>query len=377
MSLSSRTLGYKPAVAGAAAGGTSRPVSGQPVANASAAGEDLASGKGPGSDLWITGHRERSPGRPGARGCDRSTRIRDYVTKGARGHGTQASAGCGPDHTPRTGFQNHRVFGNILGEAKVQPRVTFLSEAIRTVTQIVALYPASVPQNSGPAVTMSSGRQGNPAGNAGIPPARLATAGAVAGKTTAAPGMPGTAIKLCLSPGLRGNVVLAGQRQIPIELRGRLPVRRRPPHGPPLFSDTSHHARDPARTAGKAERPRRHNQPPRPSESIPEINNPAALAALSVKRPEGTLPQTPGKEELLQGRREREIRRCGLFRSPDSQTPIQSETDRLLPVKTTCNSTDGSAIHRHRQSAAADPRRDAGPPRMFRESELNEGGGCG
>ncbi len=25
-----------------------------------------------------------------------------------------ALAACSPDHTPRTGFQNHRVFGNIL-----------------------------------------------------------------------------------------------------------------------------------------------------------------------------------------------------------------------------------------------------------------------
>ncbi len=161
----------------------------------------------------------------------------------------------------------------------------------------------------------------------------------MAGKTTAVPGMPGTAIKLCLSPDLRGGAVLAGQRQIPIELHGRLPARRRTPHGSPLFSDTSHHARDPARTAGKAERPRSRNQPPRPVDSIPEINNSATPAAASVKRPEGTLPQTPGKEELLQGCREREIRRCGLFRSPDGQTPIQSETDRLLPVKATCNST--------------------------------------
>ncbi len=45
--------------------------------------------------------------------------------------GRPAVAACGPDHTPRTGFQNHRVFGNILDEAKVQPRVTFLSETIR------------------------------------------------------------------------------------------------------------------------------------------------------------------------------------------------------------------------------------------------------
>ena len=54
-----------------------------------------------------------------------------------------------------------------------------------------------------------------PARNAGIPPTRLAPVGAVADKTTATPGVLGTAIKLCLSPGLCGNVVLAGQRQIP------------------------------------------------------------------------------------------------------------------------------------------------------------------
>ena len=54
--------------------------------------------------------------------------------------GRPAVAACDPDHTPRTGFQNHRVFGNILGEAKVQPRVTFSSEAIRTLNLIVALH---------------------------------------------------------------------------------------------------------------------------------------------------------------------------------------------------------------------------------------------
>ena len=53
--------------------------------------------------------------------------------------GRTAVAACGPDHTPRTGFQNHRVFGNILDEAKVQPRVTFLSEAIRAAILIDAL----------------------------------------------------------------------------------------------------------------------------------------------------------------------------------------------------------------------------------------------
>ena len=58
--------------------------------------------------------------------------------------GRPAVAACDPDHTPRTGFQNHRVFGNILGEAKVQPRVTFSSEAIRAVIQIDALYPSPV-----------------------------------------------------------------------------------------------------------------------------------------------------------------------------------------------------------------------------------------
>ena len=65
-----------------------------------------------------------------------------------------------------------------------------------------------------------------PARNAGIPPTRLAPIGAVADKTTAAPGVLGTAIKLCLSPGLCGNVVLAGQRQIPKQLHRRLPARR-------------------------------------------------------------------------------------------------------------------------------------------------------
>ena len=65
-----------------------------------------------------------------------------------------------------------------------------------------------------------------PAGNQGIPPARPAAVGAVAGKAAAAPGMRGAAIKLCVAPSLRGNVVLAGQRQVPIELHGRLPARR-------------------------------------------------------------------------------------------------------------------------------------------------------
>ena len=88
-----------------------------------------------------------------------------------------------------------------------------------------------------------------PAGNQGIPPARLAAAGAMAGKTAAAPGMRGAAFKLCVAPSLRGNVVLAGQRQVPIELHGRLPARRQAPHGPPFFPNTSHHARVPARTA--------------------------------------------------------------------------------------------------------------------------------
>ena len=157
----------------------------------------------------------------------------------------------------------------------------------------------------------------------------------------------------------------AEQRQIPIELHGRLPARRRSPHGPPLFSDTSHHARDPARRAGKAERPRSRIQPPRPGESIPEINNPATPAAASVKRPAGTLPQTPGKEELLQGCREREIRRCGLFLSPDGQPPIQSESDRLLPVKTTCNSTAAAVGSSQR------PANSRGRPRSTSSMVLN------
>ena len=58
--------------------------------------------------------------------------------------GRPAVAACGPDHTPRTGFQNHRVFGNILDEAKVQPRVTFLSEAIRAAILIDALEIAPI-----------------------------------------------------------------------------------------------------------------------------------------------------------------------------------------------------------------------------------------
>ena len=50
-------------------------------------------------------------------------------------------------------------------------------------------------------------------------------------------------------PSPRGDVVLAGQRQVPIELHERLPARRREPHGPPFSPITSHHARDPARAA--------------------------------------------------------------------------------------------------------------------------------
>ncbi len=50
------------------------------------------------------------------------------------GYALPALAAAG--NAPRTGFQNHRVFGNILDEAKVQPRVTFLSEAIRAAILI-------------------------------------------------------------------------------------------------------------------------------------------------------------------------------------------------------------------------------------------------
>lgn len=101
-----------------------------------------------------------------------------------------------------------------------------------------------------------------PAGDVCIPPTRLAPVGAVAGKAAAAAGVRGAAIKPCVAPGLRGNVVPAGQRQIPVELHGRLSARRSAPHGPPLLPNSSHHAQDPARTAGKAKRPRQHDQPP-------------------------------------------------------------------------------------------------------------------
>ena len=44
------------------------------------------------------------------------------------------------------GFQNGRVFGNILDGATVQPRVTFLREAIRAATLIVALQYSEINQ---------------------------------------------------------------------------------------------------------------------------------------------------------------------------------------------------------------------------------------
>lgn len=55
---------------------------------------------------------------------------------------------------------------------------------------------------------------------------------------------------------------------------------------------------------------------------------------------EATLPLTPGKKELLKGCQEREVGRSGQFRSPSGQMPTQSETDRPLPAKKSCNSTD-------------------------------------
>ena len=82
-----------------------------------------------------------------------------------------------------------------------------------------------------------------------------------------------------------GSTAVCGQRQVPIELHGRLPARRQAPHGPPLFPNTSHHARVSARTAGKAKLPRDPNQPKRPGESIPGTGNPAAPAAASMKLP--------------------------------------------------------------------------------------------
>ena len=54
----------------------------------------------------------------------------------------------------------------------------------------------------------------------------------------------------------------------------------------------------------------------------------------------------PGKEVLPKGCREREINRCGLFRSPEGRTTIQSETDRLLPVEIPRYSTAGHAPRR-------------------------------
>ena len=80
-----------------------------------------------------------------------------------------------------------------------------------------------------------------------------------------------------------------------------------------------------ARAAGKAKPPRDPNQPKSPGESIPETGNPATSAAASMK--------LPGKEMSPKGCRERETGRCGLFRSSGGRTMIQSETDRLLPVK--------------------------------------------
>ena len=62
-----------------------------------------------------------------------------------------------------------------------------------------------------------------------------------------------------------------------------------------------------------------------------ETGNPAAPATASLK--------LPGKEVLPKGCREREINRCGSFRSPDAKATIQSETVRLLPVEITCYST--------------------------------------
>ena len=68
--------------------------------------------------------------------------------------------------------------------------------------------------------------QDSACGGYGHPPAGLVPAGALAGETAAAAEMHGTAFKLCIQTGLRVNGVLAGQRQIPIELHGRPPARR-------------------------------------------------------------------------------------------------------------------------------------------------------
>ncbi len=96
----------------------------------------------------------------------------------------------------------------------------------------------------------------------------------MAGETTAAARVLGAAIKLCVTPGLRGNVVLAGQRQTPIQLYDRLPARRGLIRTGRLFSNTAHHARDPTRDAGRQNAPHGRHQPSRSGESIPEVDNP-------------------------------------------------------------------------------------------------------
>ena len=128
------------------------------------------------------------------------------------------------------------------------------------------------------------------------PGRRLAPAGAVAGKPAAAARMHQATRQLCVPPDLRGNVVLAGQRQVPIQLHGRLPARRREPHGPPFFPNTSHHARVPARSA-PINQNARGNQSRKPA--IPTRRRPRPCSC-----------------------RERETGRRRLFRPPEGRTTI-------------------------------------------------------
>ena len=125
-----------------------------------------------------------------------------------------------------------------------------------------------------------------PAGNQGVTPARLAPAGAVAGETAAALWVFGAAVKPCPAPGLRGNVFLAGQRQIPIGLHGRPPARRRViPRGPPFFQNASHHARIRPALPGSGtlpaaviNRPARKNQSRKPARRNRSACHPAGKA---------------------------------------------------------------------------------------------------
>ncbi len=107
----------------------------------------------------------------------------------------------------------------------------------------------------------------------------------VAGETTAATGVFGTAIKLCVTPGLRGNVVLAGQRQIPIELYGRLLARRQAPHGPPLLKCFAPCGIRPALPGRRTPRARERNQPPGPGDQSRKSTNPPRRADTSVTLP--------------------------------------------------------------------------------------------